>query len=584
MKTFRFINMVALSVILALAACNKDEPLPDGSDNKIRIAATVGDFTTESGAPGTRASINGDTGTGTFEENDRIGLWVKPGNAAAEAMQTLTYNNNSWSGCTATWDDYQVSSAAPLRFTALYPDLKARAGAESATFTVETDQSTAANYEKSYLLVASQEYTAKPQNGTVALAFAHKMACLKITLKGTAAAGASIVVKDVETACTVGTDAAITLTAGNKAAITPKLSGTTFFALVPPQTLKDGLKLAITTADNNTTEHTVEGTSGKVLASGMQYPVELTLKDAVQPGSVTTAEDLIAALKSTDTQTITVASDITWNTTVTMNADKTLNIPAGKTLTFTAEGGIRTALDANGHNLTITGGGTFKLTGNGSWIKVQNSTFTLDEGTTLDIDKGTDGGTSINVYGGTFDCKGNLTAFDTGKYLLFSTYLIDVSAAGTLNLTGTIILKLEGIMGIYGSNFNIQGGTLHIQSKSTNNKYGSGCNVYHLNMNSLATINVNDTDHPAGIEDFSASGFGLRSGKNHSLTAEDGAKIIFSEGASFYQNEIFMNDRGTDVTTTRQSIIVGASNAASSATGLSAGTYVWNGSMFAKRQ
>ena len=128
MKTFRIISLV-LPIVLALAACSKEElpaegTIPGGDSDKIRIAATVGDFTVEDGAPGTRATINDDTGKGSFENGDVIGLsvkWMKE-NTTAEPLQSLTYSNGSWSGCTTTWGNYaEISQEKPLRFTACYP-------------------------------------------------------------------------------------------------------------------------------------------------------------------------------------------------------------------------------------------------------------------------------------------------------------------------------------------------------------------------------------------------------------------------------------------------------------------------------
>lgn len=285
MKIIRTITTAMLS-LLALAACNNEEILPDGTPdsdgNKIRITTTVGNFTSEDGAPGTRASINDDTGVGTFENNDKIGLWVMltQGSTAPETMQTLTYNGGgSWSGCTTVWENYEAAMSADskLRFAALYP--APQAGGNETSFTVETNQSSPEDYEASDLLFAISEFAAKPQDGIVKLAFEHKMACLKITLNGDDAANASVVVKDVETKCVVNIDGSITTSTGNKADITPKKTdgSNAFYTLIPPQTLTDGLKLDIT-VDEKTTTHTVTGTNGKALEGGSQYNIALTLK------------------------------------------------------------------------------------------------------------------------------------------------------------------------------------------------------------------------------------------------------------------------------------------------------------------
>lgn len=280
MKTFRIISL-ALPIVLALAACNNEElpaegTIPGGDSDKIRIAATVGDFTVEDGAPGTRMTVDDDTGTGRFDNDDEIGLWVelmKTG-SSAEPMQTLTFSNSSWSGCTTTWSDYEaeISQVTPLRFTACYPYDQG-----NSYFLVQPDQSLPGDYEDSDLLFAMKEYAAKPQDGMVELNFVHKMACLKITLQGNAAADASVIIKMVNVDCTMTRDGSID-TGNSFSDITPKRVGNTFYAVIPPQILKIGLELAIT-VNGKTTEHIVKGTQGKELESGVQYPIELTLNE-----------------------------------------------------------------------------------------------------------------------------------------------------------------------------------------------------------------------------------------------------------------------------------------------------------------
>ncbi|MCS2450739.1 fimbrillin family protein [Bacteroides thetaiotaomicron] len=285
MKTFRIISL-ALPIVLALAACSKEElpaegTIPGGDSDKIRIAATVGDFTVEDGAPGTRATINDDTGKGSFENGDVIGLsvkWMKE-NTTAEPLQSLTYSNGSWSGCTTTWDNYaEISQEKPLRFTACYPYRKG-----TVNYTVQTDQSQSGNYEESDLLFAMKEYAAKPQDGIIELNFVHKMACLKITLQGKAAADASVVIKAVNIGYTMRPDGDGIDTGHVVGYITPKRVGNTFYAVIPPQDLGIGLQLAIT-VNGKTTEHIVKGTQGKELESGVQYPIELTLNEGSGSG------------------------------------------------------------------------------------------------------------------------------------------------------------------------------------------------------------------------------------------------------------------------------------------------------------
>ena len=123
-----------------------------------------------------------------------------------------------------------------------------------------------------------KEYAAKPQDGIVELNFVHKMACLKITLLGKAAADASVVIKAVNIGYTMRPDGDRIDTGHGVGYITPKRVGNTFYAVIPPQDLGIGLQLAIT-VNGKTTEHIVKGTQGKELESGVQYPIELTLNE-----------------------------------------------------------------------------------------------------------------------------------------------------------------------------------------------------------------------------------------------------------------------------------------------------------------
>lgn len=354
MKIFRLISMV-MPMFFALAACNNNELLPKDTsldnENEIRITATMGNFTAEDGAPEARATI-GEDGTGSFENGDEIGVWSYFRTAQGESgltSATVTYNSSGLlSGFTTTWEDYEEKWAenpgAPLIFTAIYP------GSDAAFFSVQNDQNTADSYEKSDLLAATLQLDSKPQNGVVNLDFEHKMACLKITLLGEKATDASVTVKNIATQYIFNIDGSIILIPGqtNPGDITPKageITGT-FYAVVPPQILADGLKLSIT-ANGKTTEHTVKDTQGKVLESNRQYPIELTLSEGGATGGVTTAEALLAAMKTGGTPDnptkITLGGDIT--------------MPKGP--------------DAWWIGTPMTGGGYYKIDGGGhtlSWV------------------------------------------------------------------------------------------------------------------------------------------------------------------------------------------------------------------------
>lgn len=283
---------MALPIALALAACNNEEPLPDGTTtdggDEIRITATVGHFSTGSGTD-TRATIS-EEGTGSFVDGDKIGLWTKTATSAQYSnMQGLSYGNGLWSGFTQTWADLgELSIGSPCHFFALYPqpgtgNVLAAVG-ETVTFTVQTDQSSDANYKASDLLTAFSEYTSKPVDGNVELPFKHAMARIKITLTGAKAnTDATVVIKNVNTQCRLTFGGGIDQLSATTNIIPKKATDGdyTFYALVPPQTLgTEGLKLSVT-ASGRLMEAKVGGENNelksKVLEKGQQYSITLNI-------------------------------------------------------------------------------------------------------------------------------------------------------------------------------------------------------------------------------------------------------------------------------------------------------------------
>lgn len=381
MKTFRIISL-ALPIVLALAACNNEElpaegTTPDANGGEIRITATVGDFATEDGTPGTRMTVDDDAGTGRFDNGDEIGLWVRlmKTGASAEPMQTLTFSDGSWSGCTTTWNDYEVeiSQATPLRFTACYPYRQV-----GNNYTVLPDQSKSGNYEESDLLFAMKEYAAKPQDGMVELNFVHKMACLKITLQGKAAADASVVINEVSLSYMMNSDGITPIYGGplNGSDIIPKRVGNTFYAVIPPQNLMSGLQLAIT-VNGKMTKHIVKGTQGKELESGVQYPIELTLTEGGATGGITTAEELLAAMKTGGT------SDNP--TKITLGGDITMPKGPGNSVSGTPmTGSGYYKIDGGGHTLSwVTGSeyylGNIRAADDATYIEITNTRLVYED-------------------------------------------------------------------------------------------------------------------------------------------------------------------------------------------------------------
>lgn len=293
MKIIRTITTAMLS-LLALAACNNEEILPDraadSDGSKIRITATMGDFTSEDGAPGTRASIN-DDGAGTFGSGDKITFYTtieKDGTQATPSNTaiTLTYNGSSWSSTGCMWDDLVRKENEYCLFTAFYnPDgtVVSPDGNNAIVFSVKQDQSLAENYKASDLLFAEAKYASGenyPVNGTLALPFTHKMARIKITLQGDKAAQATVTsINNMATGCKMDFRGTLKEVSTNKD-ITPKQAddgSRTFYALVPPQAISN-LSLTLM-VDGKTVSHTVT-MSEKTLLPNKEFSIVLKLKES----------------------------------------------------------------------------------------------------------------------------------------------------------------------------------------------------------------------------------------------------------------------------------------------------------------
>lgn len=347
MKTIRLITTVLLS-ILALTACNNDEEPLDtkpGDGNKIRITATVGDFTMKDGAPDTRISTNAD-GTGSFSDGDKILFYAgveknaAPDTHSSAYNTTLTHNGTSWSTPDLSWDDLKINDSNAEHYTfsgyyafSIYGEAITPKENE-VKFSVKTDQ-TGTGYFDSDLLIANAKYSVsdKPDDGVVPLDFKHAFSKINLELKSNNVTlnDVSVLLKDVKIGIELplGAVSDKKYTTGVTADVTMVGGPFEFAAVIPPQTLTDGLKFDIT-IDGKTTTHTVKGTQGMELESGMVYDIVLTLTEGGAVGGINTATALIEAMKtggpSADNPTlVTLGSNIilpaATSSTATLNGD-----------------------------------------------------------------------------------------------------------------------------------------------------------------------------------------------------------------------------------------------------------------------
>ena len=294
-----FVSTIGLACLLLLAGCSRDDAqTPDDGTkdgNVIRFTSTIIDFTGSDAAndPETRATINPD-GTGNFISGDQIRLWTYMVDfpdfiiSAMSEMYTLTSNGNTWDGFTPTWNELGEPTAERQRFFfAHYPQPTLGSSDSEFKFSVATDQSTIEAYEASDLLEAQSRYSEKPQDGTVDLSFYHAMARITVKLVGGNGVSAdevnraTIILKAMPVRCTRkysgDTETDVTL----RDDIIPRksdISGTnTFYALVPPHSVENGLEIEITVSGKVVSYKTM---NFKSLASGVESLISLTLTNS----------------------------------------------------------------------------------------------------------------------------------------------------------------------------------------------------------------------------------------------------------------------------------------------------------------
>ena len=294
-----FVSTIGLACLLLLAGCSQDDvQTPDDGTkdgNVIRFTSTIIDFTNSDAAndPETRAIINPD-GTGSFTNGDPIGLWTYMVDfpdfiiSNMSEMYTLTSNGNTWDGFTPTWNELGEPTAERQRFFfAHYPQPTLGSSDSEFKFSVATDQSTIEAYEASDLLEAQSRYSEKPQDGTVDLSFYHAMARITVKLVGGNGVSAdevnraTIILKNMPVRCAKQYSGGTETDVASRDDIIPRksdISGTnTFYALVPPHSVENGLEIEITVSGKVVSYKTMKL---KHLASGNEYLITLTLTNS----------------------------------------------------------------------------------------------------------------------------------------------------------------------------------------------------------------------------------------------------------------------------------------------------------------
>lgn len=263
-------------------------------------------------------------------------------------------------------------------------------------------------------------------------------------------------------------------------------------------------------------------------------------------GGITTSTELKEALENNTPATITVTADITLtDETIMTGAAHTLMIDSGKTLTIK-----NSATFAVMGNFTVSGSGT---------LKVENS-----ENNSSGI---------LVLLGNTVISGVSIVVSNSGM----ASSGIAVSTSLTIdNSQVTISNSDNGSIGIFGSAAGAEIRFINGSHVTLSPSMGSGI---HFIMTDPSTPNSVFVDN--SILDFQ-SGLGLSlSDASAVFTGANGGMIRLTQGAGIHNVNDKLSDQGY-VLTAANSITVGAAGAAPSATGLTAGDYVWDGTYFTK--
>lgn len=293
---------------------------------------------------------------------------------------------------------------------------------------------------------------------------------------------------------------------------------------------------------------TVESTDGGITKTA---DLSFTVHDASSSVDVATAEDLTAALTATDDSkfTINVTGDIalTGQGTIALGASHTLNVATGKTVTIDGD----TMIHVGAHSLTIKGAGK----ANSTLVCNRTQGYALYGGTgsTLRLDELT-----VNVIGGNGINVGNTDIGSGARLVLNSTDTNNlVKCSQSLAVSGEI-----DIQAFFATAIVIESGTMTIKSGGTV-KVGEG---------SAGGGN-------RGIEVYSHHVLVVESGGTLTSGARAGG-IALNNGSEVAGMAGKLVDRGQTLEEDGQVTV--AQSGAASTDGLTAGTYVWNGTAFEK--
>lgn len=265
--------------------------------------------------------------------------------------------------------------------------------------------------------------------------------------------------------------------------------------------------------------------------------------------SVATAADLKSKLESETAFTINMTESITLTEGITVSANHTLSIATGKTLTCTVKYAIRFKAGSN-ISLIIQGEGA----GSKLEIKVDDNYGNAITGGTLTLENIT-----VDIISG-----------------IINPFYLNVGSGATINVNAT-----NQDSPLQSSNLTVDnGGTININTFTR-----IGINIgTALTINSGGTVKVgNGAGDNRGIMITSNGSIVLNSGGT--LEGTEGSNIYLTQNAKVTGMSGKLVDRGKElnVSSENEPVTVGKADTIASTTGLSEGTYTWDGtSKFAK--
>ena len=279
MKATKIIS--ACAVLVALASCSNDLSQPTAEDTPIRIQANVGGITT-------RAAHN--LLESSFSNGDAINVYITENITNKTTSSGGTYNpmvyTHDGSQFKAATTQYFPSNGNGIDVWAVYPSTIT---VGTTDFTIESDQTSDANYKNSDLMIA-QKLENKTKTDDITLSFTHQLSKIIVKLGKEAGVegdltGAVIKLTDVvkKTALTVSGDNGITLgslssDAGDKGELTigtyNATNGTA--AIVIPQSTGT-MKFKVTLANGGSYTANMPNTT-TTFAANKEYTFTLTLK------------------------------------------------------------------------------------------------------------------------------------------------------------------------------------------------------------------------------------------------------------------------------------------------------------------